>query len=127
MMDEQRTPLVIDPAVLDRIWDDTGGDGEFVGEIIDEFIADSRKRLAAFVDAIGVGDAATAGAMVHSLKGAGASVGAHALADLALAAERACRDGDVATASGLVAPLEAVLVKSTDALLTEKQRFGAER
>lgn len=126
-MDEQRTPLVIDPAVLDRICGDTGGDGEFVSEIIDEFLADSRMRLAAFVDAIGAGDAPTAGAAAHSLKGAGLSVGASALADLALAAERACRDGDVATASGLVAPLEEVSAQTAAALLVERRRFGAGR
>ena len=119
--------MVIEPAALDRIWDDTGGDGEFVSEIIDEFLTDTRMRLAAFVEAIGVGDAAAAGDAVHSLKGASTSVGATALAELALVAERACRDGDVATASGLVARIEDVSVQTAAALLAERQRFGAGR
>ena len=119
--------MVIDPAALDRICDDTGGDGEFVSEIIDEFLADARMRLAAFVDAIGSGDAAAAGDAVHSLKGASTSVGATALAELALAAERACRDGDVATASGVITQLEDVCDQTAAALLAERQRFGAGR
>jgi HPt (histidine-containing phosphotransfer) domain-containing protein len=126
-MDEESTPMVIDPAALDRIWDDTGGDGEFVSEIIDEFLTDTRMRFAAFIDAIGAGDAATAGDAVHSLKGASTSVGARALAELALAAERACRDGDVATASGLITQMKDVSDQTAAALLAERQRFGAGR
>ena len=126
-MDDQNAPTVIDQAVLDQIWDDTGGDGEFMSEIIDEFLTDSRMRLTAFVDAIGAGDAAAAGDAAHSLKGSSASVGASALAELALAAERACRDGDVDTASGLVTRIEDVSVHTAAALLLERQRFGARR
>lgn len=126
-MDEQRSPALIDPAVLDRIWDDTGGDAEFMNEIVDAFVADSRMRLAAFVGAIGAGDAVTARAAVHSLRGASSSIGARAVADLAGAAERACRDDDVAAASVLVSQLEATLIESEAALAADVQRFGAGR
>jgi HPt (histidine-containing phosphotransfer) domain-containing protein len=115
----------IDPAVLDQVCEDTGGDGGFVIEIIDEAIADARERLITFSEAIRARDAERGRDAAHSLKGTSASVGALALADLAMTAERACRDGSITVASELIPELESAVALAASALAREKPRFRA--
>ncbi len=114
-----------DPAVLDQIREDTGGDGEFVVEIIDDYITDARARLVAFATALAAADVEAARDAVHSLKGTSASLGAHTLADVAMEAEQRCREGAIDTAAELLPQLEAGFALVALALVGERSRFGA--
>lgn len=115
----------IDSAVLDQMCKDTGGDGVFVIEIIDEYMTDARAQLVAFAEALRAQDAKSARDAAHSLKGTSASVGAQGLADVAMAAEQACQVGLITEAAEFIPRLEAAFAVVSSALIAEKNRFGA--
>ncbi len=119
------SPGAINSAVLDQMCEDTGGDGVFVIEIIDEYMTDARARLVAFAEALRAQDAESARDAAHSLKGTSASVGAQCLADVAMAAERACQIGLIAAAAAFIPRLEAAFAVVGPVLVAEKKRFGA--
>ena len=86
----------VDPEALDRLLDMTGGDPEFLGELIDTFLEDGTAQLDALRSALESGDADEAVRPAHSLKSNSASMGADRLADLARALETDARAGAVA-------------------------------
>ena len=74
---------VIDQSALDALSEATGGDPEFLAELIDTFLADGLDLLAAMEAASAAGDAAEVRRAAHSLKSNGATFGATTLAALA--------------------------------------------
>jgi HPt (histidine-containing phosphotransfer) domain-containing protein len=93
---------VVDPAALDRLLEMTGGDPDFLAELIDTFIEDGAAQLEALRAAIAAGDAAEAVRPAHSLKSNSASMGAARLADLCRALEADARTGQVEDGSARV-------------------------
>ena len=74
---------VIDPAALDALMETTGGDPDFLGELIDVFLTDAVELLAAMDGALAGGDAGALRRAAHSLKSNAATFGATRLTALA--------------------------------------------
>jgi two-component system, sensor histidine kinase and response regulator len=85
----------VDPAALDRLLDMTGGDPEFLAELIDTFLEDGAVQLEALRHAVAAGDAEAALRPAHSLKSNSASMGAEHLAGLARDLEADARSGAI--------------------------------
>jgi histidine phosphotransfer protein HptB len=111
----------VDPAALDRLLEMTGGDPEFLGELIDTFLEDGAVQLEALRLAVGAGDAAAAVRPAHSLKSNSASMGAERLADLARALEADARSGTVEDGAARVAAATAEFEEVRAALLAVRQ------
>ena len=79
-MTEQARHQTID---FDRINDATGGDAEFLKELVDVFIEDTEVRLQELKAALDGGDPAQLGRTAHQLKGSTANMGAESMAALA--------------------------------------------
>jgi GAF domain-containing protein/CheY-like chemotaxis protein/HPt (histidine-containing phosphotransfer) domain-containing protein len=83
----------IDSKVLTRLAEGTGGDAEFVSELIEQFVADSPGLVAAARAGLEIGDAEEVRRAAHTLKSNAATFGAHALADRSRELEEAARRG----------------------------------
>jgi len=106
----------LDLAALDRLLEMTGGDPAFVEELIETFLDDAAKQLAAMNAAATLGAADDLIRPSHSLKSNSASVGAMRLSEMARALEAASRDGDVAEASARVAAASSEFERVREAL-----------
>jgi HPt (histidine-containing phosphotransfer) domain-containing protein len=84
---------VVDESVLQEVLDATGGDRDFVRELIDTYLADSPEQLGAITAAIDADDAATLVRPAHTLKSSSATVGAMRLSAVARELEMAGRSG----------------------------------
>jgi GAF domain-containing protein/CheY-like chemotaxis protein/HPt (histidine-containing phosphotransfer) domain-containing protein len=83
----------IDRKVLARLADGTGGDAEFVAELIEQFVADSPNLVAAAREGLEIGDTEAVRRAAHTLKSNAATFGAHGLADRSRALEAAAKHG----------------------------------
>jgi CheY-like chemotaxis protein/HPt (histidine-containing phosphotransfer) domain-containing protein len=99
--DEASEPAAapLDAEALDNLRE-LGGD-EFVGEVIDTFVADAPDLLATLRRSIADEDAAELRRMAHTLKSNGATFGAVTFADLCRELEQRAKDGQLADAAGL--------------------------
>lgn len=97
----------LDPAAVQRLREDLGGDEATLRDILDTFAAEAPKLLARLRQGLAAGDAAGASQAAHALKGAAGDVGARGLQDLARALETALRGGDLAAAAPLLPAAEA--------------------
>lgn len=97
----------VDPAALQRLREDLGGDEATLQDILATFAAEAPRLLARLRMAHDAGDAPGAARAAHALKGASGDVGALGLLDLARALEARCKAGDLAGAAPLVAQAEA--------------------
>jgi len=96
----------IDRAQLGEL---TGGDAAMEREVLAEFLRSSRNDAAELHAALASRDAGTAARIAHRLKGAAASVGAHALGRVCGEIEAAGRASDVAAAARALPALDAEL------------------
>ena len=85
----------VDPEALDRLLEMTGGDPDFLAELIDTFLEDAVAQLEALRTAVSAGDAEAAIRPAHSLKSNSASMGADRLAELSRALEADARGGRI--------------------------------
>ncbi|MDW8051974.1 MAG: Hpt domain-containing protein [Armatimonadota bacterium] len=76
----------------------TGGDQEFLAELLSDFLAQTPALLSQIEAAIASGDAATLGKVAHALKGSARSVGADEFAAIAFELEQAGKQGDLSNA-----------------------------
>jgi HPt (histidine-containing phosphotransfer) domain-containing protein len=93
----------IDRSALDALLETTGGDPDFLAEMIDVFLADAEELLAAMDGALAAGDASALRRAAHTLKSNCRTFGASALADI-------CQDIEARAAGGTMdglAPLVA--------------------
>ena len=84
-------PEPLDPRALEEVLAMAGGDQEFVVAVVQEYLADSARTVAALRHASGPELERAA----HTLKSTSASVGAVALAAVCAEIERAARTGAV--------------------------------
>jgi HPt (histidine-containing phosphotransfer) domain-containing protein len=93
----------VDQGALDNLLEMTGGDPEFVDELIDTFLEDAVVQL----EAMRVAAASTSAEEIlrpaHSLKGNSANLGASRLSELCRALEADARSGAVEHAADRVA------------------------
>ncbi len=115
----------LDRAVLDAVFDSTGGDPEFIGELIDAYLADAPSQLSAMQAAAEAHDAAELLRPAHSLKSASASLGAMQLSALSRALEDMARHGDIGEARALVASASDEFERVRDSLQSVRTELGA--
>ena len=75
--------MTLDPAALADMLEMVGDDPEFVGDIVDTYLADAPDQLTGMRTALEAGDLVTLGRLAHTLKGNSRNVGATALAEIA--------------------------------------------
>lgn len=93
----------VDPAALDRLLEMTGGDPEFLDELIQTFLEDAVVQLAGMRAAAGADSPEELVRPAHSLKANSASVGAERLAELCRGLEADARAGAIDRATERVA------------------------
>jgi HPt (histidine-containing phosphotransfer) domain-containing protein len=106
----------IDDAVLAEVLESTGGDREFLAELIGTYLDDAPRRLAAIRQALVDGAADDVARAAHALKGASGSLGATGLAQQSRALEMAAKEGRLADAERQVTALEAEFERVAEAL-----------
>jgi CheY-like chemotaxis protein/HPt (histidine-containing phosphotransfer) domain-containing protein len=92
-------PSAIDPAALAELFESVGGDADFVGEVVDAYLADAPIQLEAMRAALAAGDLVALGRAAHTLKGNSRNVGASNLAEVARRIEEQARAGDATEAA----------------------------
>jgi HPt (histidine-containing phosphotransfer) domain-containing protein len=92
----------LDPVAFERLLDITGGDLEFVDELVDTYLEDAVVQVAALRGAVASGVIEDLVRPAHSLKSGSDNVGAPALTTMCRALEAASRTGTVADAAGTV-------------------------
>src|SRR5262245_10005419 len=115
----------IDAATFANLLEMTGGDQEFVDELVDTYLGEGER----LVDAIGA--AAAAGRVedivlpAHSMKSSSLNVGALLLGELCRRLEEEARGGSVAEPVQRAEEIRAAFVDARAALLDERQRRQA--
>jgi HPt (histidine-containing phosphotransfer) domain-containing protein len=84
---------IADEAVLSEVMAATGGDAEFVRELVETYLADTPAQLEAMTTAVEADDAAALVRPAHTLKSSSATVGAMRLSSVARELEMAGRSG----------------------------------
>lgn len=92
------TPAV-DPEAFDRLVEITGGDLEFVDELVDTYLGDAEAQLDALRAAVAAGDDAAIMRPAHTLKSSSLNVGALGLAEQCRSLETDARTGTVPDAA----------------------------
>lgn len=100
----------------------TGGDHEFLGELIDTFVVDAPVQVASMRAALVGGSTERLARAAHTLKSSAATFGATDLADLCRALESRARDGIVDGATEAVDAIEASLRHALGALSDLRDR-----
>ena len=106
----------VDETTLSELLESTGGDRAFLAELIETYLDDAPRHIAAMRGAARAADAAEVARAAHALKGASGSIGATALSEQARALEMAARGGDLEGADGRVDALEGELHRVATAL-----------
>ena len=117
---------LIDEAVLARLADGTGGDEGFVSELIEQFVADAPRLLAAARAGLDAGDAEEVRRAAHTLKSNAATFGAHALAGRSRELEDAANRGALEGASEQVDAMGSELDLVLEALPAVWRKLSAE-
>ncbi len=111
-------PLV-DLDVVAELRDSTGGDTDFVRELVETYVGEAAGHLAALDAAIAAGDAAALVRPAHTLKSSSASVGAMRLAALSRTIEETSRGGALEGQADRVAEARATWDQTLAALRAE--------
>lgn len=106
------------PIDRDRIDDATGGDLEFLKELVEIFLDDTKLRFVELNDELTKGDAEAIGRTAHKVKGSSANMGATVLMKRAHELEQMGKGGDISGAPEAVKALEAEFAR-VEAALTE--------
>ena len=101
------------PEIRDPVWDKAGmrerlmGDEDLVRTIMNAFLEDMPRQIKILKDLVRDGNGPHVERQAHTIKGASANVGGELLRAVAFGMEKAAREGDLATAAGHMAALEA--------------------
>ena len=114
----------IDRETLERLLDITGGDVEFLDELVDTYLEDGRAQVAALRDAVASNVVDDLVRPAHTLKSSSANVGALQLADACRALEAAARGGTVDDAGATVEGIAAAFDAARDGLLAARTERG---
>jgi HPt (histidine-containing phosphotransfer) domain-containing protein len=114
------TGTPIDRDVFDALVEMTGGEMEFVDELVDTYLDDAKQQIAALRDAVAAGDVAGLVRPAHSMKSNSLNVGALELGGLCRELEEMARSGDVPDAADRVAAIDEGFASVRAALLAER-------
>ena len=106
----------VDQAVIAEVLESTGGDREFLAELIGTYLDDVPRQLAALREAASSGTADGVARAAHALKGASASLGAAGLAERSRVLELAARAGRLDDVEGQIRDLEPEFQRVAEAL-----------
>ena len=104
------------PIDYERIEDATGGDREFLEELVDIFLTDAEERVEELKEALSRGEADAFSRTAHKLKGSSANMGAVRLTDIARDMESMGRSASLNGAEALMGPLQEELVRVRESL-----------
>jgi HPt (histidine-containing phosphotransfer) domain-containing protein len=107
----------IDAAVFANLLEMTGGDIEFVDELVDTYLEDGAAQVATMRDAAARRDVETLTRAAHSLKSGSMNVGAVSLGVLCRLLEEAGRSGTIDAPEALVATIAAKFEDAATALV----------
>jgi HPt (histidine-containing phosphotransfer) domain-containing protein len=114
------TDPAIDPATLNGLLEMTGGDQDFVDELVDTYIEDGQDQVAGLREAVTSGDDNELVRPAHSLKSSSLNIGALQLGALCRQLEEDSRRGSVADAEARVAAVARAFDEAREALLAER-------
>lgn len=109
-------PDGVDEVALANLLTMVGNDPAFVDELVDEYLADAPRQVAAVRAAFGVDDPAGLVRPAHTLKGTSLNLGGVRVAEIALSIEEHGRDGTLAGVEVLIADLDAACLELSVAL-----------
>ncbi|MEO5940434.1 MAG: Hpt domain-containing protein [Candidatus Limnocylindrales bacterium] len=112
----------IDAPTFASLVEMTGGEMDFVDELVDTYLEDGANQLATMRAALDSGDLEALTRAAHSMKSGSLNVGALELGSLCRALEEAGRGGSVADGADRVAEIEAGFGAARAALLDERTR-----
>jgi HPt (histidine-containing phosphotransfer) domain-containing protein len=112
----------IDEAAFANLVEITGGDLEFVDELVDTYLADGADQIEALRAAAASGAVDDLVRPAHAMKSSSLNVGALDLGELARRLEEAARGGQIEDAAGLVTAIEAAFATVRADLLAERER-----
>ncbi|MEL7372447.1 MAG: Hpt domain-containing protein [Myxococcota bacterium] len=104
------------PIDYERIEDATGGDREFLEELVDIFLTDAAERIIELREALASGEAESFSRTAHKLKGSSANMGAVRLTDIARDMENLGKSASLNGAEELMEPLQQELVRVRETL-----------
>ena len=107
---------VINPSALDALMEATGGDPDFLREMIDVFLADTVELLAAMDGALASGDTEALRRAAHSLKSNAATFGAMRLTALARQLEELGKTAEMSGSPPVLAAARAEFASVEDVL-----------
>ena len=108
----------IDTGAIAELRASIGGDGEFLAELIDEFLADAPVQLESLREALGSADTERARRAAHTLKGTSRTFGADALGLLCQEAESAVGVEDIDASLARIDGIEAEWARVRNELVT---------
>ena len=115
-------PGPIDAAAFANLLQMTGGDQEFVDELVDTYLGEGDRLVENLVVAAAAGRIEDIILPAHSLKSSSLNVGALALGELCRRLEEDARGGSVADPVGSAAEIRAAFDEARGALLDERER-----
>jgi HPt (histidine-containing phosphotransfer) domain-containing protein len=107
----------IDAAVFANLVEMTGGEMDFVDELVDTYLEDGRRQIDALHAAVAAGDVEALVRPAHSLKSGSLNVGAMTLGALCREVEEAARSGAVPDAAEQINAIASGFAAAGDALL----------
>ena len=114
------TGPALDATAFERLLDITGGDLEFLDELVDTYLDDAETQLAALRQAVTDDDATAIMRPAHTLKSSSANVGAMAVSDLCRDLEADARTGVVPDMAARVAACGIAVEEARAALLATR-------
>jgi HPt (histidine-containing phosphotransfer) domain-containing protein len=116
------TDAPIDAAVFANLVEMTGGEMDFVDELVDTFLEDGRNQLAAMRGAAAAGDLETLARAAHSMKSGSLNIGAIELGALCRAVEEDGRSGALPDPDARIAAIDVAFAADGAALMDERGR-----
>lgn len=108
---------ILDQNALDALNEVTGGDAEFMAELVDTFLEDAPLLLADIWQAFEAGNASEVRRLSHGLKSNGRDFGATTFADLCATLEHKAADEQLGDGEALINAIEKEFVTVKDALI----------
>ncbi len=109
------------PIDLDSALERTGGDREFLNELIGMFLENTPEQINSLAGAAQKGDVESIEGSAHSIKGSASNRSADSIAFLAEAIEKMARSGDISTISPILEKLKDEMKRLTKHIQATKQ------
>ncbi|HEV7810956.1 MAG TPA: Hpt domain-containing protein [Candidatus Limnocylindrales bacterium] len=110
----------IDAATFGKLVEMTGGDLEFVDELVDTYLQDGASQIAALEAGAAAGDIDALVRPAHSLKSSSLNLGALVVGELARGLEEAARTGDASDAADQVRAIADAFAAARTSLANER-------